>query len=155
MKIVKEEKNVLNMVEMLMEDLSDPASLRAISRVPEPKGGMRYREVLQRLYLSLGIFHASVVIEFRDGKRKYYTFLARAIPDEAAKDFTECEVEAIGYIVEREKDGDIVYRIFEKSKLNNVKKLYSLISKVGDKYRWSDIEIYLKKIMEYDTYFWL
>lgn len=150
-----EDMDVLNMLDMLMEDLSDPASLRAISRVPEPRGGMRYREVLKRLYLSLGLFHASVIIEFKDGRRRYYTFIAKAVPNEKANDFTECEVEATGFIIERYGDDQVTYRVFRKSSLSDIKELYKLISDVGDKYRWSDIEIYLKKIMEYDTYFWL
>jgi len=154
MKIVKEDKDVTEMIEELLNDLLNPAALRAISRMPEPKGGLRYRNILKRLFLSLGSFQAAVIIQFKDGLRKYYVFFAKALVSEKAADFIECPIEAWGYIVEK-KNGQVIYREFKKATMDDVDTLYRLISEVGDKFRWSDLEIYLKSISEYDDLFWL
>lgn len=154
MKIIKENRSVIEMIDELLNDLLNPGDLRAISRMPEPKGGFRYRNILKRLFLSLGSFQAIVVIQFKNGLKKYYVFFVKAIVSEDAKDFIDCPVEAWGYIVER-KDSNITYREFDKDTLTDVEKLYQLISEVGDKFRWSDLEIYLKSISEYNDLFWL
>jgi len=155
LEIIHEEKDIMGMVGELTNDLSDPEQLRAISRVPEPKAGLRYREILRKLYISLGSFQASVIIEFKDGLRKHYVFIVKAIPDESKESIAECRVYAEGYILEKKPNRGVTYRIFKSATLSSVDELYKIISEVGDKFRWSDIKIYLKKIMEYDDYFWL
>lgn len=154
-RIIEEKDDIIRMINELTSDLSNTENLRAISRIPEPRGGLRYREILKRLYISLGSFQASVVIEFKNGLRRHYVFLVRAIPEEGKVSFADCQIEANGYVVDKTPENEVLYRIFKTTRISGINELYKMISEVGDKFRWSDIEIYLKRVMEYDDYFWL
>jgi len=152
--VVKEKGDIFSMLNMLVDDLKRPEDLRAVSRAPEPRGGLRYRDMLMRLYRSLGSFQAAVIVERRDGLRRIYVFHVRALATEEARDFEDCPVEASGYIVERMGD-EVAYREFRSARLSGAPELYRVIREVADKFRWSDIEIYLKSVEEYEDTFWL
>lgn len=145
MEVVYEEGNVIKMVELLVRDLSNVSSLKAISRLPEPGGGKRYRDMLYSIFKSFGYVYASIRVEFRDGLIRNYVFLGRAIPREGRDDFMDMPVRTEGYIIEVLRDRR-TYRYFNEFVFSNGREMFRKIKEVGDKFRISDMAIYMEWI---------
>ncbi len=151
MKIIFEEGSVLDLIGHLEDDLLNIKDLKALARQPEPSRGRRYRDVLYSTYVRLGYVTASVILEFKDGLVKSYVFMGRVIPFPGRDNYLEMPVYTEGYLVEKSKSS-IIYRHYNPYVFKNGKALFKRVKELGDKFRLSDLEVYLERISEYLEY---
>ena len=151
MKIIFEEGSVRDLIDHLENDLLNIKDLKALARLPEPSRGRRYRDVLYSTFIRLGYVTASVILEFKDGLVKSYVFIGRVIPFPGQDNYLEMPIYTEGYLVEKSR-GSITYRHYNPYVFKSGKALFKRIKELGDKFRLSDLEVYLERISEYLEY---
>lgn len=76
MEVVKVGKSVSSLLEELLLDLNRE-DLVYLERVPPPRAGERYRDLVVRNFLEFGIGIVLVKLGFADGRWKFYALVAR------------------------------------------------------------------------------
>jgi hypothetical protein len=140
--------STLDLISDLEKDLEKVDKIKALARMPEPSKARRYREVLFNIYRETGFIYAIVAIEFKDDVKKIYVFSGRSIVSKDAKDYIETPVYTEGYLIIRES-GSSRHVIYNPYTFKDARVLFRRISELGDKYRLSDYEVYMERIMEY------
>lgn len=149
MEIEYAEGNTLDLINELENDLKKVDEIKAMARMPEPSRDRRYREVLFNIYRETGFLYAIVAVEFKNKVKKIYVFLGKSIIGKDIKDYLETPVYTEGYLVVK-KDNELVRHIIYNSYIfKEASSLFKKISEIGDKYRISDYEVYMEKIIEY------
>ena len=140
--------STLDLISDLENDLEKVDKIKALARMPEPSKARRYREVLFNIYRETGFIYAIVAIEFKDGVKKIYVFAGRSIVSKDVKDYIETPVYTEGYLIIK-KDKASRHVLYNPYTFKDARKLFRRISELGDKYRLSDYEVYMERIMEY------
>jgi len=76
MEVVKAGKSVSVLLEELLSDLSR-GDLVYLERVPPPRAGERYRDLVVRNFLEFGIGVVLVKLGFASGRWKFYALIAK------------------------------------------------------------------------------
>lgn len=151
MEVVYEEGSVKDLITELENDLEAIKDLKALARIPEPSRGRRYRDILYSTYIRLGFILASVVLEFKNGEVKSYVFMGKAIPAKDVNKYLDMPVYTEGYVIEKSRE-KIVHRIYNPYVYKSGVELFNRVRELGDKFRLSDLEVYMERISEYLEY---
>ena len=151
MEVVYEEGSVKDLITELEKDLENIRDLKALARVPEPSRGRRYREILYSNFVRLGFVAASVVLEFKNGVVKSYVFIGKAIPSKDTNNYLNMPVHTEGYLVEKSRE-KIIHKIYNPYIYRSGKDLFNRVKELGDRFRLSDLEVYMERIQEYLEY---
>jgi len=148
MKIRYISKNTIDLISEMESDLMNVERIKALARLPEPSRDRRYRDVLINIYKETGFIYALVVIEFKDGFKKIYVFTGKALLDSGLRDYIDASIYTEGSLVIKSPEG-IEHIVYSPYVFESARELFKKIGELGDKYRLSDYEVYLERIMEY------
>jgi len=148
MKVGYVDGSTLDLIGDLESDLEKVDKIKALARMPEPSKARRYREILFNIYRETGFIYAIVAIEFKDGVKKIYVFTGRSIVSRDVEDYIKTPVYTEGYLIIKE-NGLSSHIIYNPYTFKDARILFKRISELGDKYRLSDYEVYMERIMEY------
>ncbi len=149
MKITFESGTTIDLIKKLDEDLSRVSEIVRLGRMPEPKSGHRYREILLNMYRESGFVSAIIFIDFKDGTRKVYTFYGKALPQQGVDDLLSLPVYTEGYCLVKKGGKTVETIIYNPYTFKDSYELFKLISEFGERYRLTDYEVYLDKMIEY------
>ena len=149
MEVEYSEGNVIDLIKKLDNDLSNTHDILRLGRIPEPKSGRRYREILFNMFRESGFVIAQVYIDFKSGLRRVFVFTGKAVPTGKGNNFLEKPVYSEGYYVDKKGDEIIKISVYNSYVFQSAKELFKLISKFGDRYRLTDYEVYIDKMVEY------
>ena len=151
MEVVYEEGSVKDLIVELENDLDDIKDLKALARIPEPSRGRRYRDILYSTFIHLGFILASVILEFKNGKVKSYVFMGKAIPTKDVNKYLDMPVYTEGYMIEKSRE-KIIHRVYNPYVYRSGVELFNRVRELGDKFRLSDLEVYMERISDYLEY---
>lgn len=151
MEIIYEEGSVKDLIIELEKDFEAIKDLKALARIPEPSRGRRYRDILHSTFIRLGFIVASVILEFKDGRVKSYVFLGKAIPTKDVNKYLDMPIYTEGYVIEKSRKR-IVHRVYNSYVYKNGAELFNRVRELGDRFRLSDLEVYMERIQEYLEY---
>jgi len=137
------DKDPLHLVKQLAMDLKRE-DLRDISRIPEPRVFERYRDVLKKMYESMGICLPVVLIQFDDGTRRYYVFVVKAKIEDEATSYFDSEGTVDAYMVESGLKGVSQYE-YRSLKFERAAEVLQMFDEVGDKFRDAELRLVVKK----------
>ena len=139
--------NVVDLIKRLEEDLSNTQNISRLGRIPEPRAGRKYRELLLNMFLESGSVFAIIVVDYKDGTRRTYTFSGKVLPSQGGDTLLDLPVSAEGHVVEK-RGGVTRIEVYNPYVFPSAKELFKLISEFGEKYRAADYEVYIDKMME-------
>jgi len=141
--------NVVDLIKKLDEDLNNVHEISRLGRIPEPKSGMRYREILLNTFRESGFVSATVFIDFKNGVRRVYTFLGKIIPRGDINNLFEMPIYTEGYYIDKKGNEVLKIVVYNPYTFTNSYELFKLISEFGERYRLTDYEVYIDKMIEY------
>ncbi len=149
---VKAEADVSSLLQELSRDLRSSGLLRA-ARVPAPRAGERYRDLLAALYRSSGSALATVWVEMEDGTRRVYSFYMKADPEAPVGTLLEAPSIVSGHVIEiRGEDAEL--REYGSLRFPLASKMFAQIEEMADLYRLSEDRVARERSLE-DYYYWL
>ena len=149
MEIEYNEGNVVDLISKLDEDLRNSQNIARLSRIPEPRADKRYREILFNLFRESGFMFATIVIDFKDGLRRVYTFYGKALPRMDKENLFDMPIYAEGYYIDKRGEKISKMVIYNPYTFTNSITLFKMISEFGERYRLTDYEVYIDKMVEY------
>ncbi|HIE37347.1 TPA: hypothetical protein EYP83_04175 [Candidatus Geothermarchaeota archaeon] len=149
MEITYEKGNLIDLIEKLDNDLNNIHDISRLGRIPEPRPGMRYREILLGMFRESGFISATVFIDFKNGIRRVYTFMGKVIPRGDINNLFEMPIYTEGYYIDKKGDEIINMVIYNPYTFKNSYELFKMISEFGERYRLTDYEVYVDRMIEY------
>jgi hypothetical protein len=146
MQVIQTNKSASELVDLLINDLNRD-DIIGLARIPEPRIEEKYREVLKRVYESVGMCMASVWIEFSDGLKKFYVFLIRANVKDGMENYLSNGGTVEGYLVET-KDNKITHTIYKTFSFSHVSEAFAKFDEVGDRYRKVETRVVMRRALE-------
>ena len=146
------DEDVERLLERLSEDLQSE-ELVSLARIPQPRVGTRYRDLLKQLYKNAGVAQATVWVEKLGGVKRVYTFVIRANPEKPVRSFLEAPAVVNGYMIEI-SDGEAEYLVYRPREYPSAAELFGKIEEFASLYRLSEDRILREKVLE-DYYDWL
>ncbi|MGB9729978.1 MAG: hypothetical protein ACP5GU_04990 [Thermoprotei archaeon] len=146
MRVVRDSRLVSELIDLLVKDL-DREDIIGLARMPEPKVEEKYREVLKRIYESVGMCMASVWIEFTNGSKRFYVFLIRANIIDGMEGYLSNGGTVEGYLVEV-KGKEISHINFTPFSFSKVTDAFIKFDEVGDKYRKVETKVVMRRALE-------
>jgi len=146
MRVIQTDKSASELVDLLINDLSRD-DIIGLARIPEPRIEEKYREVLKRVYESVGMCMASVWIEFSDGLKKFYVFLIRANVKDGMENYLSNGGTVEGYLVETKND-KITHTIYKTFSFSQALEAFVKFDEVGDRYRMVETRVVMRRAIE-------
>jgi len=119
--------NVVDLIRRLEEDLSNTQGISRLGRIPEPRSGRKYRELLLNMFLESGSVFAVIVVDYKDGTRRTYAFSGRVLPGQGSDNLLDLPVSAEGHVVEK-RQGSIRIEVYNPYVFPSARELFKLIS---------------------------
>jgi len=149
MKVEYVEGNVKDLIKKLDEDLKNINRITRLGRIPEPRPGIRYRELLLNTFRESGFVSATVFIDFKDGIRRVYTFFGKVIPFSGEEKLVNLPIYTEGYYLDKKNEKILNIVVYNPYTFPNSYELFKLISEFGERYRFTDYEVYIDKMIKY------
>ncbi|MEM3833190.1 MAG: hypothetical protein QW128_06310 [Thermoprotei archaeon] len=146
MRVVQDSRLASELIDLLVKEL-DREDIIGLARMPEPKVEEKYREVLKRVYESVGMCMASVWIEFSDGSKRFYVFLIRANVTDGMENYLSNGGTVEGYLVEV-KGKEVSHVNFAPFSFSKVADAFVKFDEVGDKYRKVETRVVMRRALE-------
>ncbi len=146
MQVIRTNRSASELVDLLIKDLNRD-DIVGLARIPEPRIEEKYREVLKRVYESVGLCMATVWIEFLDGSKKSYVFLIRANVKDSMDNYLSNGGIVEGYLVET-KNGQITHTIYESFSFSQASEAFIKFDEVGDRYRRVETRVVMRRALE-------
>ncbi len=149
---VEAESDVEGLLEKLSSDLQC-GRLTKLARLPQPKIGVRYRDLLRNLYRSSGTAQATIWLEMEDGAKRIYIFLIKADVKGPVSSLLEAPAMVSGYMLDLKGD-NIEYVKYSPRGYPSAAELFQRIENMASLYRLSEDRLLKEKALE-DYYEWL
>lgn len=146
MRVIQDSRSASELIDLLVKDLNRE-DIIGLARIPEPRVEEKYREVLKRVYESVGMCMASVWIEFTDGSKRFYVFLIRANVIDGMESYLSNGGNVEGYLVEM-KNGEIIHTNFKSFSFSKVADAFIKFDEVGDRYRKVETKVVMRRALE-------
>ena len=149
---VRLEADVGSLLQELSRDLRSEG-LSRVARIPAPRVGERYRDVLASLYRSSGNALATVWLEAADGSRRVYSFYVKADLEGPARSLLEAPAVVSGHLIEI-RGGEAEFREYSPLRFPVASEMFVRIEEMAELYRLSEDRIARERAQE-DYYEWL
>jgi hypothetical protein len=149
---VKVDADVGSLLQELSRDLRS-SGLSRIARVPAPRVGERYRDLLASLYKSSGNALATIWLEMEDGTRRIYSFYIRVDIDSPVRNLLEAPAVVNGHLIEI-RGGDAEFRDYATLRFPVASEMFVQIEEMAELYRLSEDRISRERALE-SYYDWL
>ena len=153
MRVVRTSEDIEGLLRVLREDLSGGDVVK-VARLPQPRVGERYRDIVKSIFANAGAAQVVVVLETRDRVKKIFVFLLRSEPSEAAKGYLDCPVVVDGYLVEVRGD-ELLHREYSPRRYKDARELLDRIEDMANLYRLSEERLRRERIELADFYDWM
>ncbi|MGC8969534.1 MAG: hypothetical protein ACP5LG_02950 [Conexivisphaera sp.] len=145
--------DVGELLQELSRDLRS-GGLSRIARIPAPRVGERYRDLLASLYRSSGNALSTVWLELEDGTRRIYSFYMRAEVESEARSLLDAPAVVTGHVIEVGKDGSAELREYAPLRFPRASEMFPRIEEMAELYRLSEDRIVRERALE-GYYDWL
>jgi hypothetical protein len=142
--------------DFLLQELKDvlkSEKVNGLARLPEPRPGIRYRDVIKKIFSLAGSVQAIVFIEMEDGEKRVYVFDLEAVIKPGTP-LTESKVKVKGKYF-KYKDGlsQVVY--YKESSEGKAEDVFRMIDEMADLYEAAYEQAFSRKVSAIDIYYWL
>jgi len=141
---------------MLLQELSRDLrsnGLSYVARIPIPRVGERYRDLLMSIYKSSGNALATLWLEMDDGTRRIYSLYIHADIESCVDSLLEAPARVSGHLIEI-KDGGASFKEYAPLKLPIASEIFPRIEEMAKLYRLSEDRILNEKTLE-SYYDWI
>ncbi|MFP3293409.1 MAG: hypothetical protein RXP77_03750 [Nitrososphaeria archaeon] len=151
---VKVDSDVGSLLQELSRDLRS-SGLSRVARIPAPRVGERYSDVLASLYRTSGNALATIWLEMDDGTRKVYSFYMRVDLEAGSGvgNLLDAPASVSGHLIEI-RGGDAVLREYSPLEFRSASEMFPRIEEMAELYRLSEDRILSERALE-DYYGWL
>jgi len=149
---VRMESDVGALLQELSRDLRS-GGLARVARIPSPRVGERYRDLLASLYRSSGNALATIWLETEDGARRIYSFYIRVDIGSQVGNLLDAPAVVSGHLIRIDGDNaDFVE--YEPRRFPVASEMFAQIEEMAELYRLSEDRIARERALE-DYYDWL
>ncbi|MGC8600215.1 MAG: hypothetical protein ACP5LX_04045 [Nitrososphaeria archaeon] len=152
MQVVISDKSTNTLLQELKEALRSEKVI-GLARLPEPRPGIRYRDIIKKVFSLAGSVEAIVFIEMEDGEKKVYVFDLEAVI-KAGTTLMNSSVKVRGKYL-KYKDGlsQVVY--YKETSEGKAGEVFEKVNEMADLYEAAYEQAFSRKVSAIDIYYWL
>lgn len=136
----------------LQDELKDKRVV-GLARLPEPRVGIKYRDIVYRIYTLTGIVHPVVLVELENGEKKVYSFIVESELKNGG-DFLRSPVLVSGRLIVYRNSGAEV-TVYRRYRYRSAEEGFAEVNALADLYESAYDAAFERKIFSIDPYFWL
>ncbi len=136
----------------LQEELAR-GKVTGLARLPEPRVGIKYRDVVQRIFTLTGTVQPVVLVELEGGHRKVYSFVVESEPGKGA-DFLSSPVLVSGRLINYRDTGAEVTD-YRRYRYGSAQEGFAEVNRIADLYESAYDVAFERRISSIDPYFWI
>ncbi len=142
--------------DVLLQELKDALKSEKViglARLPEPRPGIRYRDIIKKVFSLAGSVEAIVFIEMEDGEKRVYVFDLEAIIKPGTA-LMNSNVKVKGKYL-KYKDGlsQVVY--YKETSEGKAGEVFEKVNEMADLYEAAYEQAFSRKVSGIDIYYWL
>ncbi len=140
----------------LLQELKDTLrrqDIVGLARLPEPRPGIKYRDILRKVFSIAGSVQAIVFVELEDGEKRVYVFDLEA-DIKAGRPIMQSNVSVRGKLL-KYRDGLVQVTYYSEAVEGSAEKVFQGVNEVADLYEAAYEEAFARKISSIDIYYWL
>ncbi|MDP8023756.1 MAG: hypothetical protein ACP5FU_04460 [Nitrososphaeria archaeon] len=152
MQVVISDKSTDTLLQELKEALRSEKVI-GLARLPEPRPGIRYRDIIKKVFSLAGSVEAIVFIEMEDGEKRVYVFDLEAVI-KAGTTLMNSSVKVRGKYL-KYKDGlsQVVY--YKETSEGKAGEVFEKVNEMADLYEAAYEQAFSRKVSAIDIYYWL
>lgn len=152
MQVVQSDKSTDALLQELKDVLRSDKVI-GLARLPEPRPGIRYRDIIKKVFSLAGSVEAIVFIEMDDGEKRVYVFDLEAVI-KAGKQLMDSNVKVRGKYL-KYKDGltQVVY--YKETSEGKAEEVFQKVNEMADLYEAAYDQAFSRKVSKIDIYYWL
>ncbi len=152
MQVVISDKSTDTLLQELKEALRSEKVI-GLARLPEPRPGIRYRDIIKKVFSLAGSVEAIVFIEMEDGEKRVYVFDLEAVI-KAGTTLMNSSVKVRGKYL-KYKDGlsQVVY--YKETSEGKAGEVFEKVNEMADLYEAAYEQAFSRKVSGIDIYYWL
>lgn len=152
MQVVQSDKSTDALLQELKDVLRSDKVI-GLARLPEPRPGIRYRDIIKKVFSLAGSVEAIVFIEMDDGEKRVYVFDLEAVI-KAGKQLMDSNVKVKGKYL-KYKDGltQVVY--YKETSEGKAEEVFQKVNEMADLYEAAYDQAFSRKVSKIDIYYWL
>ncbi|MGC9145222.1 MAG: hypothetical protein ACP5GS_03800 [Nitrososphaeria archaeon] len=152
MQVVISDKSTNTLLQELKEALRSEKVI-GLARLPEPRPGIRYRDIIKKVFSLAGSVEAIVFIEMEDGEKRVYVFDLEAVI-KAGTTLMNSSVKVRGKYL-KYKDGlsQVVY--YKETSEGKAGEVFEKVNEMADLYEAAYEQAFSRKVSAIDIYYWL
>ncbi len=152
MQIIRSEKSAEELLKDLRETLKRE-DVVGLARLPEPRPGTRYRDIIRKVFSLAGSVQAIVFVELEEGEKRVYVFDLEAQISSGVP-ILKSNVTVRGKLL-KYKDGLSQVTIYKESAEGTAEKVFEEVNEVADLYEAAYEQAFSRKVSSIDIYYWL